>query len=49
MVSRNADTTIPEISSDRYCLSFSFYEQLKLPFLTDLTESIVLSEKIMAS
>ena len=24
-----------------YCMSFSFYEQLKLPFLTNLTEGVV--------
>ena len=29
----------------RYCLSLSFYEQLKLPFLTILTEGVVLNEK----
>ena len=49
MVSRNADTFIPEISSDKNgsnqilspILKFSFYEQLKLPFLTNLTEGVV--------
>ena len=25
----------------RYCLSLSFYEQLRLPFLTNLTEGVV--------
>ena len=25
---------------NRYCLSFSFYKQLKLPFLTNLTEGV---------
>ena len=28
-----------------YCLSFRFYEQLKLPFLTYLTEGVVINEK----
>ena len=29
----------------RYCLSFSFYEQSKQPFLTNLTEGLMLNEK----
>ena len=29
----------------RYCLSFSYYEQLKLPFQTNLTECVVLNVK----
>ena len=34
-----------EVQITRYCLSFSFYEQLKLPFLSNLTEVKVLNEK----
>ena len=53
MVARNADTIINEISSDiygryLYCLSFSFYEQLKLHFPTNLTEGLESIEKNIA-